>query len=132
MDLNAACSGFVYGLIVADGLRRAGMRRVLLIGAETMSRIVDWDDRGTAILFGDGAGPVVLERGTGPAPILGRDVGSAGSLRHTRHAETSSTLELDGPEVFRRAGRAIVVSARAAPEHAPVSAGDIDMCVTHS
>src|SRR3546814_20811583 len=105
MDLNAACSGFVYGLIVADGLLRAGMRRVLLIGAETMSRIVDWDDRGPAILFGDGAGAVVLERGTGPGRILGWDVGSAGPLSHILHAETGSPLEMDGPEVFRSVGR---------------------------
>src|SRR3546814_13557956 len=118
MDLNAACSGFVYGLIVADGLLRAGMRRVLLIGAETMSRIVDWDDRGTAILFGDGAGAVVLERGTGPGRILGWDVGSAGSLRHILHAETGSTIEMDGPEVFRRAVRVMVDTARAALVHA--------------
>ncbi|HEY9559107.1 MAG TPA: beta-ketoacyl-ACP synthase III [Acidimicrobiales bacterium] len=131
MDLNAACSGFVYGLIVADGLLRAGMRRVLLIGAETMSRIVDWDDRGTAILFGDGAGAVVLERGTGPGRILGWDVGSDGSLRHILHAETGSTIEMDGPEVFRRAVRVMVDSARAALEHANVSADDIAMFVPH-
>src|SRR3546814_4459668 len=87
MDLNAACSGFVYGLIVADGLLRAGMRRVLPIGAETMSRIVDWDDRGTAILFGDGAGAVVLARGTGPGRILGWAGGSDGSLRHVLRSE---------------------------------------------
>ena len=71
MDLNAACSGFVYGLVAADGLLRAGMRRILLVGAETMSRMLDWDDRSTAILFGDGAGAVVLERGEGPGRLLG-------------------------------------------------------------
>ena len=66
VDLNAACSGFVYGLVAADGFLRAGMRPVLLIGSETMSRIVDWEDRSTAILFGDGAGAVVLDAATGP------------------------------------------------------------------
>ena len=56
VDLNAACSGFVYGLVIASGLLASGMKRILLVGAETLSTIVDWNDRGTAILFGDGAG----------------------------------------------------------------------------
>ena len=131
MDLNAACSGFVYGLVAADGLLRAGMRRILLIGAETMSRIVDWDDRGTAILFGDGAGAVVLERGTGPGRVLGWDVGSDGSLRHILHAEVGGTIEMDGPEVFRRAVRVMVDSANRALEHAGVSIDDISLFVPH-
>jgi len=61
-DIQAVCSGFVYGLAQVEGMMRAGMfKRVLLIGAEAMSRIVDWTDRGTCILFGDGAGAVILE-----------------------------------------------------------------------
>src|SRR3546814_11420435 len=117
MDLNAACSGFVYCLIVADGLLRAGMRRVLLIGAETMSRIVDWDDRGTAILFGDGAGAVVLARGTGPLPILGWDGGSDGPLPHILPDQPGHTIEMAGPPVFRPAVRLMCASSRAAPPH---------------
>ena len=63
-DLNAACSGFIYGLALAQGLIAAGMQRtVLVIGAETMSRLLDWSDRSTCVLFGDGAGAVVLRAG---------------------------------------------------------------------
>jgi 3-oxoacyl-[acyl-carrier-protein] synthase-3 len=131
VDLNAACSGFVYGLVAADGFLRAGLERVLLIGSETMSRIVDWDDRGTAILFGDGAGAVVLERTEGPGRLLGFDLGSDGSLRHILHAETGGTIEMDGPEVFRKAVRVVVDSARAALEVAGVGVQDITLFVPH-
>ncbi len=133
-DLNAACSGFVYGLVAADGHLRAGARRVLLIGAETMSRIVDWDDRGTAILFGDGGGAVVLERaddGAGPGGLLGWDLGSDGSLRHILHAETGGTIHMDGPEVFRRAVRVMVDSATRALERAGIGPDDLTLFVPH-
>lgn len=131
VDLNAACSGFVYGLVAADGFLRAGLHRVLLIGSETMSRIVDWDDRGTAILFGDGAGAVVLERGEGPGRLLGFDLGSDGSLRHILHAEVGGTIEMDGQEVFRRAVRMMVDSAQRALTEAAVSADDLALFVPH-
>jgi len=131
VDLNAACSGFVYGLVAADGFLRAGLRRVLLIGAETMSRIVDWEDRGTAILFGDGAGAVVVERGQGPGRVLGFDLGSDGSLRHILHADTAGTIEMDGPEVFRRAVRVMVDSATRAMQQAGVEVEDLSLFVPH-
>ncbi|MEO7571491.1 MAG: beta-ketoacyl-ACP synthase III [Acidimicrobiales bacterium] len=131
VDLNAACSGFVYGLVAADGFLRAGMERVLLIGSETMSRIVDWEDRSTAILFGDGAGAVVLERGEGPGRVLGWDLGSDGSLRHILHAEIGGTIEMDGPEVFRQAVRIMVESARRALAQAGLGVEDLKLFVPH-
>lgn len=131
MDLNAACSGFVYALVAADGLLRAGLQRVLVIGSETMSRIVDWDDRGTAILFGDGAGAVVVERSDGPGRILGFDLGSDGSLRHILHAEVGGTIEMDGPEVFRRAVRVMVDSAERALAAAGVAVDDLALFAPH-
>ncbi|MDP1821190.1 MAG: beta-ketoacyl-ACP synthase III [Acidimicrobiales bacterium] len=131
MDLNAACSGFVYGLVAADGFLRSGLGRVLLIGAETMSRIVDWEDRGTAILFGDGAGAVVLEGGGGPGRVLGWDLGSDGSLRHILHADAGGTIQMDGPEVFRRAVRIMVESAERALQGAGCSVDDIALFVPH-
>jgi 3-oxoacyl-[acyl-carrier-protein] synthase-3 len=131
LDLNAACSGFVYGLVAADGFLRAGLQRVLLVGAETMSRIVDWDDRSTAILFGDGAGAVVLERGDGPGGVLGFDLGSDGSLRHILHADLGGTIEMDGPEVFRRAVRVVVESAERAMAHAGVTAAELALFIPH-
>jgi 3-oxoacyl-[acyl-carrier-protein] synthase-3 len=131
MDLNAACSGFVYGLVAADGFLRAGMQRVLLVGSETMSRIVDWEDRSTAILFGDGAGAVVLEGGDGPGRVLGWDLGSDGSLRHLLHAEVGGTISMDGKEVFRRAVRVMVDSAQRALAAADLTAADLDLVVPH-
>jgi 3-oxoacyl-[acyl-carrier-protein] synthase-3 len=131
VDMNAACSGFVYGLVAADCFLRAGLQRVLVIGSETMSRIVDWDDRSTAILFGDGAGAIVLERGDGPGRLLGFDLGSDGSLRHILHAEVGGTIEMDGPEVFRRAVRVMVDSARAALTSAGVSVDEVALFVPH-
>ena len=131
LDLNAACSGFVYGLVAADGMLRAGMDRVLLVGAETLSRIVDWDDRGTAILFGDGAGAAVLERGEGPGGLLGYDLGSDGSLRHLLHADVGGTIAMDGPEVFRRAVRIMVESSERSLARAGLTAGDVALFVPH-
>jgi 3-oxoacyl-[acyl-carrier-protein] synthase III len=131
VDLNAACSGFVYGLVAADGFLRAGLERVLLIGSETMSRIVDWEDRSTAILFGDGAGAVVLEQGDGPGGLLGFDLGSDGSLRHILRADYGGTIEMDGPEVFRRAVRIMVESAERALAHAGVTVDELALFVPH-
>ncbi|MEQ1787599.1 MAG: beta-ketoacyl-ACP synthase III [Acidimicrobiales bacterium] len=131
VDLNAACSGFVYGLVAADGFLRAGAERVLLVGSETMSRIVDWGDRSTAILFGDGAGAVVLERGDRPGGVLGWDLGSDGSLRHILRADYGGTIEMDGPEVFRRAVRVMVESAERALAQAGVGVDDLALFVPH-
>ncbi len=131
IDLNAACSGFVYGLVAADGFLRAGMQRILVVGAETLSRIVDWDDRGTAILFGDGAGAVVVTDGAGPGGLLGWDLGSDGSLRHLLHADVGGTIVMDGQEVFRRAVRVMVDSSERALAAAGTSARELALLVPH-
>ncbi len=130
-DLNAACSGFVYGLVTAHGLIATGVDRVLLIGAETMSSIVDWRDRNTAILFGDGAGAVVVEAVDGPGQLLGWDLGSDGTAQHILFADRGGHLEMDGREVFRRAVRAMVDSTERALAHAGVVAADITLAVPH-
>jgi 3-oxoacyl-[acyl-carrier-protein] synthase-3 len=129
-DLNAACSGFVYGLVAADGFLSTGMQRVLLIGAETMSRITDWDDRGTAILFGDGAGAVVLEAG-GSGGLRGSDLGSDGAARHLLDADVGGFIHMDGSEVFRRAVRVMVESAERSMAMAGVTANDLALVVPH-
>jgi 3-oxoacyl-[acyl-carrier-protein] synthase III len=134
MDLGAACSGFVYGLVAAEGQLRMGTRRVLLIGSETLSRIIDWDDRNTAVLFGDGAGAVLLEAAPGGEAgggLLGWDLGNDGSLRHILWAESGGTIQMDGPEVFRRAVRIVVESALRALEHAGISAAEVALFVPH-
>ncbi|MGH9187980.1 MAG: 3-oxoacyl-ACP synthase, partial [Acidimicrobiales bacterium] len=101
MDLNAACAGFVYGLVTSHAFIAAGARRVLLIGAETLSRILDWDDRNTAVLFADGAGAVVLEASDGPDELLGWDLGVDGSLRPLLYADVGGSIRMAGSEVFR-------------------------------
>ncbi len=130
MDLNAACSGFVYGLVTASGLITAGLDRILLIGAETLSRIVDWEDRGTAVLFGDGAGAVALEA-VPETQLLGWDLGCDGTLQSILYCELGGAMRMEGQEVFRRAVRVTVESASAALERAKVRADDIALFIPH-
>lgn len=131
MDLNAACSGFVYGLVTAHGLLATGMSRILLIGSETLSRIVDWDDRNTAILFADGAGAVVVEAVSGPGQMLGFDLGSDGSGRHLLYAEIGGYMMMDGREVFRRAVRAVVETVTKTFEQTGIGAEDLAYTIPH-
>ncbi|HEV3328217.1 MAG TPA: beta-ketoacyl-ACP synthase III [Acidimicrobiales bacterium] len=131
MDLNAACSGFMYGLWVARGLLATGSGRVLLIGAEHLTRWLDWDDRTMAVLFGDGAGAVVLEATADEGDLLGFDVGSDGSLVHLISCEHGGTIQMDGKETFRRAVRIMVDSAQRAMKDASVSIEDIALVVPH-
>jgi len=114
MDLNAACSGFVYGLVVASGLIATGAGRTLLIGADALSRITDWDDRKMAVLVGDGGGAVVLEPVDGPGDLLSWNLNADGSLRHLLTCDHGGYLAMDGKEVFRRAVRVVVESAQRA------------------
>ncbi len=130
-DVNAACSGFVYGLVTADAMVRAGAQRALLIGAETLSRITDWDDRATAVLFGDGAGAVVVEATDGESCVVGADLGCDGSLRSILDADIGGFIRMQGKEVFRRAVRVMIDSATAAMERANVRADDIGLVVPH-
>ena len=132
-DLNAACSGFVYGLAAANGYIAMGSRRVLLIGAETMDRITDPDDRGTAILFGNGGGAVLIDPVPDgePAQLLGWDVGSDGAAEHILYADVGGYMHMDGREVFRRAVRVMVESAHIAMERAGVGPDDVSIVVPH-
>jgi len=130
-DMNAVCSGFVYAMVVANGLVATGLDRVLVVGAETLSRIIDWEDRGTAILFADGAGAVVLEAVPGENQLLGWDLGADGSGRHILYADVGGFVKMDGKEVFRRAVRVTVESSLAAMERAKVGPEDIALFVPH-
>jgi 3-oxoacyl-[acyl-carrier-protein] synthase III len=130
-DLNAACSGFVYGLAVASGLVATGLQRVLLIGSETMSRVTDWDDRSTAILFADGAGAVVLEPVDGPGDLLSYDLTADGSTRRLLYADLGGYMQMEGRELFRRAVRSMVDSAERCLEKAGVSVDDVTLLVPH-
>jgi 3-oxoacyl-[acyl-carrier-protein] synthase-3 len=130
-DLNAACSGFTYALIVAHGLLGAGASRILVIGTDTLSRITDWTDRGTAILFADGSGAAVLEAVDGPGQLLGWDIDADGSLVPLLYADISDYIAMDGKEVFRRAVRIMVDSAEKSMKHAGVTADDLALVVPH-
>jgi 3-oxoacyl-[acyl-carrier-protein] synthase-3 len=131
VDVNAACAGFTYGLVTAAGMLATGAQKVLLIGAETMSRALNWEDRTSAILFGDGAGAVVLEAVPGPGSLLGWDVGVDGTLVDILYADLGSGMVMKGQEVFRRAVRATVDSANAALQKAKVGAEEITLFVPH-
>ena len=130
-DVNAACSGWVYGLITAHGLIAMGADKVLLIGTDTLARITDWTDRNTAILFADGSGATVLEAVDGPGEMLGWDLDSDGSAEGALYCELGGNLEMEGKEVFRRAVRIMVDSATRSMEHAGVVADDIALVVPH-
>jgi 3-oxoacyl-[acyl-carrier-protein] synthase-3 len=130
-DLNAACSGFVYGLVTASSFVGAGVDRILVVGSETLTRITDWTDRSTAILFADGAGAVVIEGVPGDGSLLGWDLGVDGSLQPILYADHGGGMKMQGREVFRRAVRAIIDSAGAAMERAKVVPDDIALFVPH-
>jgi 3-oxoacyl-[acyl-carrier-protein] synthase-3 len=131
MDLNAGCAGFTYGLVSAAGLIGAGVDRVLLIGAETLTRVTNFADRTNAFLFGDGAGAVVVEAVPGEGSLLGWDLGGDGTLQSVLYADLGEGMVMKGQEVFRRAVRATVDSAVASMERAKVTAADIDLFVPH-
>lgn len=130
-DVNAACSGFVYGLVTAHGLIAMGAEKVLVIGTDTLARITDWTDRGTAFLFADGSGAVVLEAVDGPGELLGWDLDADGAAERVLYAEVGDTIVMDGKEVFRRAVRIMVDSAEKSMRHAGVTADDLAMVVPH-
>lgn len=131
-DVGAVCSGFVYALVVANGFLTQGMDRVLVIGAESLDRITDYHDRGTGILFGNGAGAAVVERDdTGKGQLLGWDLGSNGNYVHILYADHGDVLQMDGKEVFRQAVSVIQKTCKATMEQAGVTADDIDLVIPH-
>ncbi|MFP1643411.1 beta-ketoacyl-ACP synthase III [Pontitalea aquivivens] len=143
-DLQAVCAGFVYALTNANALILSGQaERVLVIGAETFSRIMDWKDRGTCVLFGDGAGALVLEAtpGTGTTAdhgILSTDLHSDGRHRDLLYVDggvssngQSGHLRMQGNQVFRHAVQKLADTAHAALDKAGLTGGDVDWIVPH-
>ncbi len=143
-DVQAVCSGFVYALSVADGFVARGMSRcALVIGAETMTRLMDWTDRGTCVLFGDGAGAVVLEPvpGKGDATdrgLLGFALRCDGSKQDLLYVDggpsttgTVGHLRMHGKEVFRHAVVNISEAVRAAAIDAGVELDTVDWFIPH-
>ncbi len=130
-DINAACSGWVYGLVNAHGLIAMGAEKILLIGTDTLARITDWDDRNTAILFADGSGATVLEAVEGPGQLLGWDLDADGHAERFLYSDVGGHIQMEGKEVFRRAVRIMVDSATKSMRHAGVTADDIALVVPH-
>jgi 3-oxoacyl-[acyl-carrier-protein] synthase-3 len=130
-DVNAACSGFVYGLVVAHGLIGVGAERIMVIGTDTLSRIVDWTDRNTAPLFADGSGAAIIESTRGHGQLLGWDIDADGSAEEILYAEVGSTIQMNGKEVFRRAVRIMVDSAQKSMAAAGVTTEEISIVVPH-
>lgn len=143
-DLQAVCSGFIYALATADNFIKAGQaKRVLVIGAEVFSRILDWEDRGTCVLFGDGAGAMVFEarEGTGTSEDKGiltsklHSDGRYGDLLYVdggpSSTQTVGKLRMNGKEVFRHAVVNIAEAIQDALTQAGLTADDIDWFVPH-
>ena len=131
IDMNAACSGFVYGLVTAMQFAAGGVERILLIGSDALSGIIDWTDRGTCVLFGDGAGAVVIERSADAPTLLGWDLMSDGSAAGILYCEHGGKIFMNGKEVFRRAVLAMESAARNAMDRAGVTMEDITLVVPH-
>ncbi len=139
-DLQAVCSGFVYALATADSFIRGGMyKKALVVGAEVFSRILDWDDRGTCVLFGDGAGAVVLSADSKPgvhASVLRADGNYADILSVPGNLCGGAILgtpflKMDGQAVFKFAVRVLEESARETVAMAKMSLEDIDWLIPH-
>ena len=131
IDINAACSGFVYGLVTAMQFAAGGVDTILLIGSDALSGLVDWTDRGTCVLFGDGAGAVVIQRSADSPTMLGWDLMSDGSAAGILSCEHGGKIVMNGKEVFRRAVLAMENTARNAMETAGVVMDDIALVVPH-
>ena len=131
IDMNAACSGFVYGLVTAMQFAAGGVERILLIGSDALSGTIDWTDRGTCVLFGDGAGAVVIERSADAPTLLGWDLMSDGSAAGILSCEHGGKIFMNGKEVFRRAVLAMESAARNAMDRAGVTMEDITLVVPH-
>jgi 3-oxoacyl-[acyl-carrier-protein] synthase-3 len=142
-DVQAVCAGFVYALSNANALLASGQaERVLVIGAETFSRIMDWSDRSTCVLFGDGAGALLLEAQEQPGTsedrgILSTDLNSDGRYKDLLYVDggvsTQSTghLRMQGNQVFRHAVEKLASTANTALERAGLAATDVDWIVPH-
>ncbi len=147
VDVNAGCSGFIYGLTLASGMIKGGQSEVaVVIGAETLSRITDWEDRSTCVLFGDGAGAVVVQASDEPGGVLSTVLGSdggggkhliipSGGSKSPTSAETVKNhdhfIKMNGPEVYKFATRVMGRAAKEAIEKGGIALDDIDLLIPH-
>jgi 3-oxoacyl-[acyl-carrier-protein] synthase-3 len=143
-DIQAACSGFLYGLAIADNYIRAGMcERVLVIGAETLTKLLDWQDRATCVLFGDGAGAAVVEAAAGEGTVRDRGILSTSLRADGRYRDILTgtggvsltgaigSIHMDGKEVFRHAVHNMSQAVGDVLRCAELTVGDLDWLVPH-
>lgn len=146
-DINAGCSGFIYGLSLGEAFIKSGMyKKVLVIGAETLSKIMDWEDRNTCVLFGDGAGACILEECKSGFGVLSSELGSdgtngevllqpAGGSRLPASIDTIENrlhfVQMDGKEVFKFAVRIMEKASLSSLEKANLELQDLDFLVPH-
>ena len=147
MDISAGCSGYIYAVALASNLVKAGMyKHILIIGAEILSRLVNWQDRSTCILFGDGAGAAVIGKVEDGYGLLASDLGSDGSLGKILNIPASGVAELvthraidsgriyihmEGPEVFKAAVRHMGATTLKTLKAAGITKEDINMFIAH-
>ena len=131
MDVNAACSGFMYAVRVAQGLLETGARRILVIGSENLSRWVDWSDRNMAVILADGAGAAVLEYDPTENDIISFVLGTEGGDSELLTCEHGGYFWMDGKEIFRRAVRAVVDSSEKAMALAGITSAELSLVIPH-
>jgi 3-oxoacyl-[acyl-carrier-protein] synthase-3 len=145
-DISAGCSGFVYGLTIADSFIKTGFNNILVIGAEELSKITDYTDRGTCVLLGDGAGAVVLKNKNADGEIISSYLAAngvnwrllhqpAGGSKQPATVETVRQrlhyLKMEGNEVFKLAVRAMSEAALETLKKAGIAAGKVDLLIPH-
>jgi 3-oxoacyl-[acyl-carrier-protein] synthase-3 len=146
-DLSAACAGFIYGITIADQFIRTGaMRHVLVVGVELLSRVIDWEDRTTCVLFGDGAGAVVLGPSDSDRGILATNIYTDGSLAHSLMipgggslapqspevlARRDHKVKMKGQDIFKAAVRNLYSSSQAVVDKAGLKNSQVDWVVPH-
>ncbi|MCX4240692.1 beta-ketoacyl-ACP synthase III [Paraliomyxa miuraensis] len=146
-DVSAGCSGFLYGLELAGALITSGSaQRVGVVGGEVMSKVVNWEDRSTCVLFGDGAGAAVVTAGVGGSGVLASNWGADGTLAsilyqpaggtkrpatHQTIDEHAHTVHMEGNTVFKHAVVAMSTAAISAMERAAITADDVDLFIPH-
>jgi 3-oxoacyl-[acyl-carrier-protein] synthase-3 len=145
-DVSAACSGFMFGLTAVAGMMEAGVaRRALVIGADTLTRFTDWKDRGTCVLFGDGAGALLVEKTAGPGGLLSVHLGSDGALSGvltipgggsrfplgSNDSQHPPYIHMEGKEVFKYAVLRMIEAAEAALKKAGLKPNDLALFIPH-
>lgn len=132
-DVRGACTGYIYALHCARAFFTAGMhKRIMVVGAEKMTRFIDWEDRSTAVLFGDGAGALIFEHSTSSySGIIDTVVMADGTLFDMLHGTTDHKIRMNGPETYKHAVTKMPEAANYIMEHAGIGAEDVDWIIPH-